>query len=119
MYGLCIIKQLFLHSEDDENGTNPKVIVDNDDLDIEGNSPIKETIRRESLNTVLSSNKDDETLRNFLSKAVISKGDEDNSDSLSLNNNTPNVMNNDFPLWAGDSSIRRSPEGKRIVFFLN
>lgn len=99
-------------SEDDENATNPKVIVDNDDLDIEGNSPIKETIKRESVNTVLLSNKDDETLRNLLNKAVISKGDEDNIDSLSLNNNTPNIlMNNDFPLWAGDSSIRRSPEG--------
>ncbi|CAH0722502.1 unnamed protein product, partial [Brenthis ino] len=99
---------------DSEDDANPKVIVDNDDLDIEGSPQITETVRTDlSAQSESRSSKSDDVLRNmFISKAVISKNNEDVSDSISISNSTQNIdMHSDFPLWAGDSSVRRSPEG--------
>ncbi|VVC92491.1 unnamed protein product [Leptidea sinapis] len=84
---------------DDGNIVNPRVTVDQDDIDID--SP--------SLNYVQRN--DNHVLRNVFAKQLVlgqtSADDEDVTDVLV----DRDACNNEYPLWAGDSSARRSPEG--------
>ncbi|XP_026484318.1 rab-like protein 6 [Vanessa tameamea] len=97
------------NDSDDDNTINPKVIVDEDDLDIESSPQIKTKTGIDNLD-IESRSKHEDNLRNdFMKQAVISKDHEGNSMSV-LSNQNINIPS-DFPLWAGDSSVRRSPEG--------
>lgn len=59
---------------------------------------------------VARSNTDD-ALSNMFSKATVSKGQEDDV-CLSMIQNEQNIhIHSDYPIWAGDSNVRRSPEG--------
>ncbi|XP_050665363.1 rab-like protein 6 isoform X2 [Leptidea sinapis] len=84
---------------DDGNIVNPRVTVDQDDIDID--SP--------SLNYVQRN--DNHVLGNVFAKQLVlgqtSADDEDVTDVLV----DRDACNNEYPLWAGDSSARRSPEG--------
>ncbi|XP_028164413.1 rab-like protein 6 [Ostrinia furnacalis] len=110
---------------DEENGTNPKVTVDQDDFDFVG-TPTSETTMEEP-KTLLSSDhhksfqprpeEEDESLNRFMRQTSISK-ESSTQDEMSVNHSLLDSshsiqmsLDNDFPLWAGDTSARRSPEG--------
>ncbi|CAG5018429.1 unnamed protein product [Parnassius apollo] len=102
---------------DDDVTTNPKVTVDEDDLEID-NTPATHTNFEISVNNEYSTNmdKDEESLENmFMNQTVISedKLDETNNTKMlgSRQHNLHLSLNNEFPIWSEDSSIRRSPEG--------
>ncbi|CAH2267153.1 jg2891 [Pararge aegeria aegeria] len=96
---------------DEETTLNPKVIVDEDDLEVDNGPPFRpaEVVGAEVATDPIK----DETLSNMFSmQATISKDREDNNDSFSILSRDQNVhMHSDYPIWAGDSSVRRSPEG--------
>lgn len=104
------------YSEDGDT-TNPMVTFEEDDLEDSStveNKPVTHT-ERTRITSRLSR---DEDLRDrFMSQVTISKDsvETENSDisSMSIFSRSHHELNieNDFPLWAGDSSARRSPEG--------
>ncbi|XP_014370619.2 rab-like protein 6 [Papilio machaon] len=101
---------------DDEVAINPKVTVEEDDLDIDNIPSTNQVIEsRLSIDYYTSRmEEEDESLgKRFMKEAVINTDDiEDNT--MTLNVGDPELqlsLNNDFPIWAGDSSVRRSPEG--------
>ncbi|XP_045760885.1 rab-like protein 6 isoform X2 [Maniola jurtina] len=97
-------------SDSDEDTMNPKVIVDEDDLDVDGSPPCRPTT--EGLGAEVTRSKDDTLSNMFTKQAAISKDLEECSDGLSILHSDQNIhIHSDYPLWAGDSSIRRSPEG--------
>ncbi|XP_050353714.1 rab-like protein 6 [Nymphalis io] len=95
---------------DEDNTINPKVIVDEDDLDIESSPQIKTTTGIDNVEVESRSKHDDNLINEFMKQAVISKDHEGNS-SLSILGDQNINIHSDFPLWSGDSSVRRSPEG--------
>ncbi|XP_068628586.1 rab-like protein 6 [Battus philenor] len=98
---------------DEDVTTNPEVTVEEDDLDVENHAI--ETNLEAKLNTMHPTVvKQEEHLENMFMKQKISEDNlEDNDNELILNREHDMHLssNNDFPIWAGDSSVRRSPEG--------
>ncbi|CAH0600579.1 unnamed protein product [Chrysodeixis includens] len=105
---------------EDENITNPKVTIDQEDLDFDINNAVE--IRSEiKLSTQFSSrsSQDEDNLEKMINRVKMNEDvDIDNMDigsgpifenSRHLDVQLP--LDNDFPLWAGDTSARRSPEG--------
>ncbi|CAK1548282.1 unnamed protein product [Leptosia nina] len=131
---------------DDENAINPKVTIDQDDLDLDNASP-KTNVRdythsdqdEDALKQATISKQAEKSLRSMFGNQTISGGGDSvqnvfgsefktdqeddnlrgmfvNEATISNSSNEDSFMNgpdvlNDFPLWAGDSSARRSPEG--------
>ncbi|KAL0850254.1 hypothetical protein ABMA28_012100 [Loxostege sticticalis] len=111
---------------DEENATNPKVTVDQDDFDFEGTTSTENAtgnpvtiLSSEQHNTLVSrADKDEESLNRYMRQTSISKeGSPEDESSVShvsmleSNHRLQLSLDNDFPLWAGDTSARRSPEG--------
>ncbi|CAH4014938.1 unnamed protein product [Pieris brassicae] len=107
-------------SESDEDNTiNPRVIIDEDDLDIDS-SEIKPVVTNynpdDSLTDMFKqatiSKKGDESLRNMF-KSEGSLEIEDQNEELSVEEDKNFIVPelSEYPLWAGDYSARRSPEG--------
>ncbi|KAJ8734730.1 hypothetical protein PYW08_013980 [Mythimna loreyi] len=107
---------------DDENITNPKVTIDQEDLDFDISS--SGDIRAEAkLSTEFSSrsNQDEDTTKLDKMMNRVTMDEKIDIDSVDIGNmpifeNSRHVdvqlpSDNDFPLWAGDTSARRSPEG--------
>lgn len=112
---------------DDENTTNPKVTIDQEDLDFDVSTSVE--IKTEpKLSTEYTkitsdftskSNRDEDNLDRMMSR--ITMNEEVDIDSIDMGNspifeNNRHIevqlpLDNDFPLWAGDTSARRSPEG--------
>lgn len=96
--------------------------MDEDDLDIDVS--LSESIAELKLPTEqtaqVSRPKDDE-LERFMGQASMSKdsfktesSDMSNTSILGSRHHMQLTLDNDFPIWAGDSSARRSPEGKTV-----
>ncbi|CAH2068517.1 unnamed protein product, partial [Iphiclides podalirius] len=102
---------------EDDIATNPKVTIEEDDLDVDNTPPTNQHFESK-VNTDYHSTigKEDESLENmFSNKTYISKDNLEENDNIILSShrelNLNLSLNSDFPIWAGDSSIRRSPEG--------
>lgn len=130
------INFLLVICSDEENATNPKVTVDQDDFDFEGTPSTENAtgnpvtiLSSEQHNTLVSkADKDEESLNRYMRQTSISKeGSPEDESSVShvsmleSNHSLQLSLDNDFPLWAGDTSARRSPEGtlfcKSILVF--
>ncbi|CAH2100008.1 unnamed protein product [Euphydryas editha] len=104
-------QEISYESDSDEDSTiNPKVIVDEDDLDIEGSPQVNTIVGMDSARIESSSINEDSLRNSFIKQTAISKDNESN-DSLSILSSGNIHIHNEYPLWAGDSSVRRSPEG--------
>lgn len=97
--------------------------VEEDDLDID-NIPSTNQVKESTLTidyTMRMDEEDESIDKIFMKRAVISTDDiEDNTMTLSapdLHLDVHLSLNNDFPIWAGDSSVRRSPEGKVTLIY--
>lgn len=114
----CVI-YLILYCSDEDNTTNPKVTVDQDDLDFEGTPPAEKPIGTLSLEDhktfVSRPDNEEDSLSTYMRQMSLSKDSDDTSLSrvsmLESSHNLQLSLDNDFPLWAGDTSARRSPEG--------
>ncbi|CAH0405908.1 unnamed protein product [Chilo suppressalis] len=120
-------------TDSDEDTTNPKVNVYLDDLDIEGSPPVASKVAelrttyhqehtRHSIKTTQSVDNEEDNLNKLLSASNINKdnvstgfSNEETESCISVNtldsNHNLDSLDNEYPLWAGDSSARRSPEG--------
>lgn len=120
-----LTNEIYIFS-DDENITNPKVTIDQEDLDFDINNAVE--IRSEiKLSTPFTSrsSQDEDNLEKMISRVTMNdEVDIDNMDigsgpifenSRHLDVQLP--LDNDFPLWAGDTSARRSPEGTFVYVF--
>ncbi|CAG9783072.1 unnamed protein product [Diatraea saccharalis] len=112
-------------TDSDEDTTNPKVNVYLDDLDINGTPPsdnvsnLRTTF--DDLNTTkTNADSEEDDLNKLIRRSSIKDNitthvTHEETDScitmLDSNHNLDISLDNDFPLWAGDSSARRSPEG--------
>ncbi|XP_059049545.1 rab-like protein 6 [Achroia grisella] len=113
---------------DDGTMTNPKVTVDEDDLDVDTSASESSKGPKLSIDHTFTSIPNKEAnIEKLMSHTSISKenydiplqkpvASKDNIDhKLSVLNSRHSdmqlSMDNDFPIWAGDSSARRSPEG--------
>lgn len=105
---------LLVFSSDEDNTINPKVIVEEDDLDIEGSPQVNTIVAVDSEKNESSSINEDSLRNSFIKQTIINKEDE-NNDNLSILGIGNMDIHNDYPMWAGDSSVRRSPEGN-IMF---
>lgn len=105
---------LLVFSSDEDNTINPKVIVEEDDLDIEGSPQVNTIVAVDSAKTESSSINEDSLRNSFIKQTIINK-DHENNDNLSILGSGNMDIHNDYPMWAGDSSVRRSPEGN-IMF---
>ncbi|KAJ8734089.1 hypothetical protein PYW07_014640 [Mythimna separata] len=107
---------------DDENITNPKVTIDQEDLDFDISSSVD--IRQEAkLSTEFSSRsiqvEDTTKLDTMMNRVTMDEKDDIDSVDIgsmpifenSRHHDVQIPSDNDFPLWAGDTSARRSPEG--------
>ncbi|CAB3237178.1 unnamed protein product [Arctia plantaginis] len=108
---------------DDENTTNPKVTIDQEDLDFDVSSSADFFRSEPKVPSELHARSShvDGTLDTMLSRITM----EDEDDTHLSNNSVDNShifeskshieeelqLDNDFSLWAGDTSVRRSPEG--------
>ncbi|XP_045502280.1 rab-like protein 6 [Colias croceus] len=97
---------------DDENTINPRVTIDQDDFDVDSSPPIKpiqtKTSTDYTINSRISKN---DSLTNMFNQATISKNTDDNDNIGIISQEQDECLSNEYPLWAGDSSARRSPEG--------
>ncbi|XP_072936113.1 rab-like protein 6 [Epargyreus clarus] len=104
-----------IDSDDDNYSTNPKVTVDEDDLDFECSPPIRPPVVNSNTDFVPKIDNEEENLRDmFISKAYVKDIEVTSTSSNTITSSGEQMelsLHNDFPLWAGDSSIRRSPEG--------
>ncbi|KAG6453628.1 hypothetical protein O3G_MSEX008256 [Manduca sexta] len=107
-------------SESEEDDTrNPMVTVDQDDLDIDitPTSEIPSEIKITSDHDILKSTEHENQINSLLSRVTIARDSDivketDDDESIFENNHIqPMSLDNDFTLWVGDSSARRSPEG--------
>lgn len=103
---------LFVYS-DDSNTANPMVANDQDDLDDSFGSRIVSIHSNPTRNSIEDLNMTIETNLTLSTDETL-KRDTDR-ELTALHHQSVMLMpslDNDFPLWAGDSSARRSPEGK-------
>ncbi|XP_028038750.1 rab-like protein 6 isoform X2 [Bombyx mandarina] len=91
-------QEIQFESESDDDTTNPKVTVDEDDLDIDTFST--ELTQKTKLQ------QKDQLVETDLHKTI-----ERNTSQKRESETEFEKTDNDFPLWSGDSSVRRSPEG--------
>lgn len=106
---------------DEDNTINPRVTINQDDLDIDSSEIKPDTDYKPS--------QEDSLCNMFKQTTLTTKGEESSSgkNEGSLNNENNNqksvligtdkidyntVELNEYPLWAGDYSARRSPEGE-------
>lgn len=107
---------------DDENITNPKVTIDQEDLDFDISSSVD--MRAEAkLSTEFPSraNQGEDAIKIDKMMNRVTMDEEVDIDSVDIGSmpifeNSRHIdvqmpLDNDFPLWAGDTSARRSPEG--------
>lgn len=108
---------------DDENTTNPKVTIDQEDLDFDL-STSAEIMRPETKlpsEHITRSSRHDGTLDTMMSRISMDDDDDTHISTSDMSRGPIFESNrhievelqsdNDFPLWAGDTSARRSPEG--------
>lgn len=102
-----------IYSEDGDT-TNPMVTFDEDDLEDTAAVENKLVTKKERR---LSFSREDDLRDRFVSQVTMSKESvetESDMGNISIFSRSRHELNieNEFPLWAGDSSARRSPEGK-------
>lgn len=96
--------------------------MDQDDLDFEGTptaESVKDVERKMSTERhyapALRTDTDDDSLNQFMRRTSISREMAESTISRSsILESNPSLqlsLDSDFPLWAGDTSARRSPEG--------
>ncbi|XP_075986025.1 rab-like protein 6 isoform X2 [Anticarsia gemmatalis] len=111
---------------DDDYTTNPKVTIDQEDLDFDISSSA-EINRPEAKvpsdnNNITRQSLHDDTLDTMMSRITMNEDDDTHISHASIDISHPPMfesnrhiediqLENDFPLWAGDTSARRSPEG--------
>ncbi|XP_049887481.1 rab-like protein 6 isoform X2 [Pectinophora gossypiella] len=103
---------------DDGNTTNPMVTFDEDDLDVDVSPTVDSSLTMQHNELISRSNNEDSLRDQFMTHVSISKDSMKSESSdigtlsiLSSEHHSQLTLDNDFPLWAGDSSARRSPEG--------
>lgn len=107
---------------DDENTTNPKVTIDQEDLDFDvSSSDARLALTLASEIEPSQPSHQDDTMDTMMSRLTMDEDDTTNTTSIDLppgplfeSKRLKDVelhLDNDFPLWAGDTSARRSPEG--------
>ncbi|KAF9419266.1 hypothetical protein HW555_004193 [Spodoptera exigua] len=104
---------------DDENVTNPKVTIDQEDLDFEVASPVDDHSEVKSSRELTRTKQDDVNIDTMMSRISMEEEVDDHSVDIgavptfesSRHIDVQIPLDNDFPLWAGDTSARRSPEG--------
>lgn len=116
---LLIIMRYYF--SDDENITNPKVTIDQEDLDFDISLSVDiQTDAKLSTEFPSRSNQDD-TIKIDKMMNRVTMDEEVDTDSVDVGSmpifkNSRHIdvqipPDNDFSLWAGDTSARRSPEG--------
>ncbi|KAL4706803.1 hypothetical protein ACJJTC_010037 [Scirpophaga incertulas] len=108
---------------DDDNTANPKVTVYKDDLDIEGTPPVGSTLTSLRLQSVEHNNLEQTVQGEDNSNMSVTCNESNGSGEITTRagsdspvltvdrNRNFHLPLDDFPLWAGDTSARRSPEG--------
>ncbi|XP_035429936.2 rab-like protein 6 isoform X1 [Spodoptera frugiperda] len=104
---------------DDENVTNPKVTIDQEDLDFEVSSPVDERPEVKLSTELTRTKQDDVNLDTMMSRVSMEEEVDVHSvdiGAVPIFENSRHIdvqlpLDNDYPLWAGDTSARRSPEG--------
>lgn len=110
-------------SESDDDAMNPKVFVDQDDFDVDVNLineissdiHVEENIVRpvQEINILLDDTVNVNIGRISIQNETIESSSHERKKSISdgKQSDIDMQLENEFPLWAGDSSARRSPEG--------
>lgn len=121
---------MFPNFSDDENTTNPKVTIDQEDLDYDISSSVEINRPEPKLPSerVTRSSHHDDTIDTMMSRITMDEDDDTHISQSSIEMSHAPIfeskrhievelqLDNDFPLWAGDTSARRSPEG---IFYNN
>lgn len=91
--------------------------IDHDDLDIDIALNEKETSQISINENITNTSEIDDTVDTFIRMSIsrqpkeVETGDAENMNVYIHEHSMRLPMDNDFPLWATDSSTRRSPEG--------
>ncbi|XP_049698593.2 rab-like protein 6 [Helicoverpa armigera] len=105
---------------EDENTTNPKVTIDQEDLDFEISSSAELKVETKlPTEKVSRTSQDEDNLDKMMSRMKMEEDVDSHGSDIgvmpifekSRHIDLQISLDNDFPLWAGDTSARRSPEG--------
>ncbi|PZC87028.1 hypothetical protein B5X24_HaOG201264 [Helicoverpa armigera] len=105
---------------EDENTTNPKVTIDQEDLDFEISSSVELKVETKlPTEKVSRTSQDEDNLDKMMSRMKMEEDVDSHGSDIgvmpifekSRHIDLQISLDNDFPLWAGDTSARRSPEG--------